>query len=187
MSTANKPEPSDLQYRRNVLDIYKNWSLEAIKGDLDTKRHNFSVVITNDFHDMNIGTVIRNANAFLAKEVIIVGKKKYDRRGTVGTHLYENLKHVRTVEELDFLEGSKVIGVDNVENALSIENYSWPNDHFYLVFGQEQVGIRDSLRSLCHQMVYINQYGSVRSLNVGVASGIAMYAICCQLKGYCVA
>lgn len=172
MTTSEKTDT------RNVIDYYKHWVIEAIKGDLETKRHNFSVVISNDFHDMNIGTVIRNANAFLAREVIIVGRKKYDRRGTVGTHLYENLQHVRTADELEVEPGSVVIGVDNVEGAEPIEKFSWTERHAYLVFGQETVGIQEPLRKHCQHMCYITQYGSVRSLNVGVASGIAMYALC---------
>lgn len=163
---------------RNVIDFYKHWSIEAIKGDLDVKRHNFSVVISNDFHDMNIGTVIRNANAFLAREVIIVGRKKYDRRGTVGTHLYENLRHVRCVDDLQIDPGSVVIGIDNIEGAEPIEKFTWTERHIYLVFGQETVGIQEPLLSRCDHVCYITQYGSVRSLNVGVASGIAMYALC---------
>jgi tRNA G18 (ribose-2'-O)-methylase SpoU len=169
--------------RRNVIDFYQAWSTEAIKGDLDAKRHNFSVVVANDIHDMNLGTVIRNANAFLAKEVIIVGRKSYDRRGTVGTHHYENLKHVREVEELVIDTNSCVIGIDNVDGAEPIENFSWPDQHVYLVFGQETVGIKEPLLTICDKICYITQYGSVRSLNVGVASGIAMYALCANRYG----
>ena len=80
---------------RNIIDYYKYWKTDAIKADLDSKRNNFSILISNDFHDFNIGSVIRNANAFLASQVIIVGKKQFDRRGTVGTHTYENMKYVQ--------------------------------------------------------------------------------------------
>lgn len=163
---------------RNVIDYYKYWTTDAIKADLDEKRHDFSVVVSNEFNDFNLGTVIRNANAFLASEVIVFGKKKFDRRGTVGTHLYENLRHVKFVEELCLPHGSVVVGVDNVEGAEPIEEFSWPKGHVVLAFGQESIGLQEPLLSLCDRMVYIRQYGSVRSLNVGVASGIAMYTYC---------
>jgi len=164
---------------RNIIDYYHYWDTEAIKADLDEKRHNFSILISNKLNDFNIGSVIRNANAFLAKEVIIYGRKKFDRRGTVGTHLYENLKHVKFIEDLD-LGDSVVVGIDNLEQAVPIENFEWPSKHVVMAFGQEQIGLPEEVLSLCSDIVYIKQYGSVRSLNVGCASAIAMYSHCVQ-------
>lgn len=162
---------------RNVIDLYKYWTEEAITADLRTKHHNFSVLITNQFNDFNIGSIIRNANAFCAKEVIIYGNKKYDRRGTVGAHLYTTMKHVRFVEELD-IQDSIVVGIDNLEGAVPIENFEWPDKHVIMAFGQESTGLTEEIINICQHMVYISQYGSVRSLNVGVASGISMYDFC---------
>jgi tRNA G18 (ribose-2'-O)-methylase SpoU len=166
---------------RNVIDVYKYWTVEAIKGNLDTKRHNFSVLISNQFKDFNIGTVIRNANAFLAREVIVFGRRQYDRRGAVGTYLYENLKFVKFVEELD-LKDCCVIGFDTGDDAVPVETFQWPKDkHVVMVFGQEDVGLVPELRNLCEKILYIKQYGSVRSLNVGCASSIAMYDYCTKV------
>lgn len=167
---------------RNVVDMYKYWTVDAIKADLRTKCNNFSVLITNEFHDFNIGSVIRNANAFCAKEVIVYGRKKFDRRGTVGSHLYTDLKHVKFTDDLD-LEGKILIGVDNLEGALPIESFEWPKEHVVLAFGQEGTGLTDDLIDLCQHMVYIKQYGSIRSLNVGCASAIAMYDYCRKMCG----
>ena len=164
---------------RNIIDLYKYWTVDAIKADLDTKRHNFSVLITNQFNDFNIGTVIRNANAFLAKNVYIYGKKRYDRRGTVGTHLYENIKIVKNIEELEFDSNTWIVGIDNLPDALPMEHYPWPNNmHIILCFGQESIGLSQEVLDICDDIVYISQYGSVRSLNVGCASAIAMYDYC---------
>ena len=167
---------------RNVVDMYKYWTVDAIKADLRTKCNNFSVLITNEFHDFNIGSLIRNANAFCAKEVIVYGRKKFDRRGTVGSHLYTDLKHVKFTDDLD-LEGKILIGVDNLEGALPIESFEWPKEHVVLAFGQEGTGLTDDLIDLCQHMVYIKQYGSIRSLNVGCASAIAMYDYCRKMCG----
>jgi tRNA G18 (ribose-2'-O)-methylase SpoU len=170
--------PTIVPDKRNVIDYFKYWSDEAIRADLDTKRNNFSILISNEFHDFNIGTVIRCANAFLAKEVIILGRRKYDKRGTVGTHIYENLKYVKFVEELD-LKDSYVIGIDNIDEAVPIQEIVWPTDkHIVLAFGQEQVGLSEEIKAICDKFAYIKQYGSVRSLNVGCAAGIAMYEYC---------
>lgn len=169
-----------MEYRedpRNVDDRFKYWSEEAIKADLRTNCHNFSILITNKFNDFNIGSVIRNANAFCAKEVIIYGSKQYDRRGTVGAHLYTNLKHVSFTDKLD-LGDSIIIGVDNLPQAVPIETFEWPKEHVVLVFGQEGTGLTEDLIELCDHMIYIKQYGSVRSLNVGCASAITMYDYC---------
>lgn len=152
--------------------------MDAIRANLDTKRNNFSVLISNEFQDFNIGSVIRNANAFLAKEVIICGRKKFDKRGTVGTHVYENLKHVKFIDEFKMPENSILIGVDNVENSVPVETFEWPDCHVILAFGQEQVGLPQDIIDICDHIVYIKQYGSVRSLNVGCASAILMYDYC---------
>lgn len=166
------------QDNRSVIDYYKYWKDEAIKADLDTKRHNFSILISNKLKDFNASTVIRNANAFLAKEVIIYGRKKWDRRGAIGTHNYTNFKYVKTEEELsDAIGDELVIGVDNINNAKRMETYNWPSVHFIVAFGQEDIGLPQELIDRCKDLVYISQYGSTRSLNVGCASAITMYDI----------
>lgn len=172
---------------RNIIDHYWYWKTEDIKADLDTKRHNFSILCSNLFNDFNIATIIRNANAFLAKEVIIFGSKQYDRRGTVGTHNYSHFRHFKTteLEQLkNHLSGSYVVGMDNIPESKNIQEISWPaNQHVVIAFGQEQVGLPQEIIDMCDELVYIPQYGSVRSLNVGTASGIAMYDYCSKTVG----
>ena len=172
---------------RNLIDHYRYWTHEAIMTDLDTRRNNFSVLCCNLANDFNIATVVRNSNAFLAQQVYIYGNKRYDRRGTVGTHLYTHFNHVAEIDDLkkiiDKLGQDKkhirIVGVDNVKNAYPVNKYQWPkNEHVLMVFGQEQVGIPKEVLDICHDTLYIQQYGSVRSLNVGTASGIAMYDYC---------
>ena len=172
----------------NVIDYYKNWESEQILADLNTKRNNFTVIASNLENDFNIATLIRNANAFMANEVWIYGRKQYDRRGTVGTHHYTNFKHVKTIDNIQdsLIELRKqhngnvrIVGMDNVDGAMNIEQYAWsPYKHTVMVFGQEKNGIPQELIDLCDDILYIKQYGSVRSLNVGTASGIAMYSYC---------
>jgi tRNA G18 (ribose-2'-O)-methylase SpoU len=165
---------------RNIIDYFYYWEHEAIKADLDKRRHNFSVLISNKFNDFNIGTVIRNCNAFLAKQILIYGRKKFDRRGAVGTYLYENIKHYDTVDDILDDNSGIIVAVDNVEGAVPIEDFDWPSEHTIMVFGQEQVGIPPELLERADHVVYIKQFGSVRSLNVGCASAIAMYDYCKQ-------
>lgn len=171
----------------NVIDYYKEWEVNAIIGDLDTKRKNFTVLCSNVENDFNIATAIRNSNAFLASEVWIYGRKQYDRRGTVGTHHYTHFRHVKTIDnvynEIEQLkkkhEKVRVVGVDNIPDALPIGNYAWSkHEHVLMIFGQEKNGVPKELLNICDDVVYIKQYGSVRSLNVGTASGIVMNSYC---------
>ena len=170
--------------KRNIIDYYAYWKTDAIKADMDDKRHNFSVVCVNFGVDFNIGSVIRNANAFLAKEVVLLGRKKWDRRGAVGTHNYLNFKHVKTIDDfatwLKTLTIPHVVAVDNTPDATPINEFVWGSHrtHTVMVFGQEDIGIPEDVKKLCPNTIYIPQYGSVRSLNVGVASGIAMHEYC---------
>jgi len=166
---------------RNVIDYYKYWREDAIVADLNEKRHNYSVLVSNLLRDFNLGTIIRNANAFLSRDVILYGRKKFDKRGTVGAHIYSNLKHVKEVEELDYKD-CVVVGIDNIPSSVPLETFNWKeiqgDRHLIMVFGQEDVGIPDELLVLCEHVVFITQYGSTRSLNVGTASGIAMFSYC---------
>ena len=181
-----KPWPSGPQYdaslleegdTRNVIDRYRYWTREAIVADLDQQRHSFHIAIENWEHDFNIGTVVRNANAFLAKAVHIVGKRKWNRRGAMVTDRYQHVRHHPTVD--DFIqwagnEALSVIGIDNVPGSEQIEKAEIPKN-CELVFGQEGPGLSEEMIDASLKVLAITQYGSTRSINAGVASGIAMY------------
>jgi tRNA G18 (ribose-2'-O)-methylase SpoU len=162
---------------RNVVDRYRYWRLEAIVEDLDRRRHPFHVAIENWAHDLNIGTVVRTANAFLAAEVHIVGRRRWNRRGAMVTDRYQHVRHHPTAE--DFARwatdsGLPLIGVDNLPGSDPIESAELP-ERCVLVFGQEGPGLSDAVRARCQQVLSISQFGSTRSINAGVASGIAMH------------
>jgi tRNA G18 (ribose-2'-O)-methylase SpoU len=165
--------------RRNVSDFYKDWTKDSINAHLDVNRHKFGILCCNFNNDFNIATTIRNNNAFLAKEVFIYGHKKWDRRGAVGAHLYSRIHHLATEEDLGEIGNYTWIdytwiGIDNIEGAVPMDSFVWPKNTL-MCFGQEQMGLPPEIIDRCQNVVYIKQYGSVRSLNVGTASGIAMY------------
>lgn len=172
------PELLELGDRRNVVDKYRYWSLAAIVADLDGGRHSFHVAIENWDHDFNIGTVVRNANAFLAAGVHIVGRRRWNRRGAMVTDRYQHVFHHPTVADFGEWaagEGLAIVGIDNIAGAVPIETTALPAS-CVLVFGQEGPGLTAEMVDACALLCEITQYGSTRSLNAGVASGIAMYA-----------
>lgn len=160
--------------KRNVVDFYKYWTNDSINAHLDMNRHDFGILCCNFNSDFNISTTIRNNNAFLAKEVFIYGHKNWDRRGAVGAHLYSRIHHLPDKKDLEMLENYTWVGIDNIEGAIPMGSYEWPKNPL-MCFGQEQAGLPEEIIERCQDVVYIKQYGSVRSLNVGTASGIAMY------------
>jgi tRNA G18 (ribose-2'-O)-methylase SpoU len=164
--------------RRNVVDRYRYWRREAVVEDLDARRHAFHVAIENWQHDMNIGTVVRTANAFLAAEVHIVGRRRWNRRGAMVTDRYQHVRHHPDIDALlswAHADGLTVIGVDNLPGAVPLETVELPR-RCVLLFGQEGPGLSDPARGSLDLVCSIAQYGSTRSINAGVASGIAMHA-----------
>lgn len=183
----DQPRPTDPRFdeellndgdRRNVVDAYRYWRREAIVEDIDTRRHTLHVAIENFENDANIGTVVRTANAFAAEAVHIVGKKRWNRRGAMVTDRYQHLLHHSTVQEVvDWAAENDltVVAVDNVPGSLPLETTVLP-ERCLLLFGQEGPGVTEEAREQSSMTVSIAQFGSTRSINAGVAAGIAMHS-----------
>jgi tRNA G18 (ribose-2'-O)-methylase SpoU len=163
--------------RRNVVDRYRYWRLEAIVADLDTRRHDFHVAIENWQHDFNIGTVVRTANAFLAAEVHIVGNRRWNRRGAMVTDRYQHLRHHPTAADLaSYLHDRDVPlwGIDNLPGSTHLETTRLPR-RVCLLLGQEGPGLSVGAREACDGTFSIAQFGSTRSINASAAAAIAMH------------
>lgn len=181
------PWPTDERYdpellaggdRRNVVDSYRYWRREAIIADLDERRHPLQVAIENFGHDHNIGTVVRTANAFGAASVHIVGRRRWNRRGAMVTDRYQHLHHhadVESVVRYAAAAGLIVVAVDNVPGSVPIETADLPRNCL-LLFGSESQGLTPEAKTAAATTVSIAQFGSTRSINAGVAAGIAMHA-----------
>lgn len=162
---------------RNVVDKYRGLTVDEIKSDLNKSRHNFHIAVENFQHDFNIGTIARNANAFNAAGIHIIGKKHWNRRGAMKTEAYMNVFHHKTVA--DFISWAKengliLIAIDNQKGSKNLQDSELPKKSV-LVFGNESDGLSKEMIKACKQMISIEQFGSTRSVNVGVASGILMY------------
>ncbi|MCF2526433.1 TrmH family RNA methyltransferase [Yinghuangia soli] len=163
--------------RRNVVDRYRYWTHDAIVADLDTRRHDFHVAVENWQHDFNIGSVVRTANAFLAREVHIVGKRRWNRRGAMVTDRYQHVRNHSSVAELAAWaaeEGLPVIGIDNLPGAVPLETTQLPR-RCVLLFGQEGPGLTEEAWAASSLVCSIAQFGSTRSMNAGAAAAIAMH------------
>jgi tRNA G18 (ribose-2'-O)-methylase SpoU len=180
------PLPQDPRYdpellrdgdRRNVADRYRYWTVEAVRADLAARSHPFHVAVENWQHDLNIGTLVRNANAFGARGVHVVGRRRWNRRGAMVTDRYLDVRHHPHAAALAAWaagEGLPLIGVDNLPGAVDLRHADLPRA-CVLLFGQEGPGLSPAARDAVAQVVSIPQTGSTRSINAGVASGIAMY------------
>lgn len=211
--------------RRNVLDRYRYWTVDAIKADLDARgRHGFEVAVENWTHDFNIGSMVRTANAFAARRVHIVGPHKWNRKGALMTELYQHVEYHPSIDELftgwragiaaeiadcevqlaqltldpshpDFghecipdlamqrvevrerlrvLREARVIALDIIPGAVPIETYRFP-ERCLMLFGAEGPGLSEKAVSMADDVVYISQFGSVRSINAGAAAAVAMH------------
>ncbi|XXM85085.1 RNA methyltransferase [Cellulosimicrobium sp. PMB13] len=181
--TDPRYDPELLEHgdRRNVVDRYRYWTVEAVVADLDARRSSdrlFHVAIENWAHDLNIGSVVRTANAFNAAGVHVVGRRRWNRRGAMVTDRYLHVHHHASVAELAAwarAEGLPVLGIDNVPGSVPIEGLALPRA-CVLLLGQESSGLTPEAVAACEAVLHITQLGSTRSLNAGAAAAIAMHA-----------
>ncbi|MDY0829738.1 TrmH family RNA methyltransferase [Microbacterium sp. BG28] len=166
--------------RRNVIDRYRYWRMEAIVADLDAHRHGFHVAIENWQHDMNIGSIVRSANAFAAAEVHIIGRRRWNKRGAMVTDRYQHVRHhddVAAFAAWAAAEQLPVIAVDNVPGSVPVQDAELP-ERCVLVFGQEGPGLSPEAVAAASGVVEISQYGSTRSINAAAAAAVVMYEWC---------
>ncbi len=172
------PELLEQGDTRNVIDRYRYWSMEAIVADLDEHRHPFQVAIENWQHDMNIGSIVRSANAFAAETVHIIGRRRWNKRGAMVTDRYQHvLQHpdVAAFAEWARENAIPVIAIDNIEGSVAVETFRFP-ERCVLLFGQEGPGLTAEAVAAAEAVVEISQFGSTRSINASAAAAIAMHA-----------
>lgn len=161
---------------RNVVDEFRNMTVDAIKEELDTRRHSVQIAIENFQHDFNIGTIVRNANAFNVSAVHIIGKRHWNRRGAMVTDRYLHIHHHKSINEFREAIGNlPIIGIDNIPGSEPFASVQLPENAVF-VFGGEGPGLSQEMIECCEKLIAIEQFGSTRSVNVGVASGIILYS-----------
>lgn len=166
-----------MQDKRNVLDEFKGMPQDEIVEVLDTRGVELEIAIENTLRDFNMGTIVRSANAFGVRRVHVIGRKQWNKRGAMATDKYLNVYYHETPQE--FAEkirkkGKTIVAIENNVDSRPLAAKPLPQNAV-LVFGQEGTGISKHLLEITDETVYIEQLGSTRSVNVGVAAGIAMY------------
>jgi len=172
------PELLERGDTRNVIDRYRYWTMDAIVADLDRHRHPFHVAIENWQHDMNIGSIVRSANAFAADTVHIVGRRRWNKRGAMVTDRYQHVEYHADVAGLvDWAreQSLPIIAIDNVPGSVIIETFAFP-ERCLLLFGQEGPGLSDEAIAAADAVVEISQFGSTRSINASAAAAVTMHA-----------
>ena len=171
------PELLERGDTRNVIDRYRYWSMTAIVADLDEHRHPFHVAIENWQHDMNIGSIVRSANAFAADTVHIIGRKRWNKRGAMVTDRYQHVLHHPDVAAFVVWAGENalpIIAIDNVPGSVIIETFAFP-ERCVMLFGQEGPGLSEAAIASADAVVEISQFGSTRSLNASAAAAVTMH------------
>ena len=162
---------------RNVIDRFRYWSMEAIVADLDEQRHPFQVAIENWQHDMNIGSIVRSANAFAAETVHIIGRRRWNKRGAMVTDRYQHVLHhpdVAAFVTWAHEHNLPIVAIDNVPGSVIIETFAFP-ERCVLLFGQEGPGLSPEALVAADAVVEISQFGSTRSINASAAAAVAMH------------
>ena len=165
--------PSD---SRNVVNRYKGVPMEQIINDLDAHGSALEIAIDNVERDFNMGTIVRSANAFGVRHVHVIGRRQWNKRGAMMTDKYLHVHYYVAADDfIHAIADKELVAIDNVDDSQPLSRTRLPKNAV-LLFGAERSGIRQELLRYAARTIAIEQFGSTRSLNVGVAAGIAMYA-----------
>ena len=165
------------QDNRNVIDEFKGRSEADIIQILDDRSHQLVIALENTEREFSMGTIVRSANAFGVRDVYVIGRKQWNKRGAMVTDKYLRVHYLPSVGEfVNEMRRQKriIIVIDNIEGSLPASQVELP-ELAVLVFGQEGPGISPEMAAVADTVVKIEQFGSTRSLNVATAATVAMY------------
>ena len=184
----------------NVRDELQNCDIEDLKLIQKSYSKNFSILLFNVRTSGNVGTIIRSACLLGCREVIICGRKVYDRRHTVGAHNYIDVKHWDDVlkveitckpntkpteynEKLDYNEKTFYERLDGrtpvilEQGGVDIRSVDWVTiKNPVIVVGNESLGVPDWFAPEAIR-VSIPQWSVMRSMNVAMAATIAIWEL----------
>lgn len=147
-----------------------------VRSELERIRHPFRIAIDRAKNPFNIGSIIRTAHSFLAKEIILVGTEPWYERAAMGMQRYENIIELPTERTfLDVAEqaGWRLIAFEKDHAQVGLWETELPDDAVF-IFGNEDSGCSPGILEAAEQIVAIPMFGINHSYPISVAAGIAM-------------
>ena len=149
---------------------------QEIRSELNRIRHPFRIAIDRAKNPFNIGSIIRTAHSFLAKEIILIGTEPWYERAAMGMQRYENIVELPT--ERAFLDAAEkagwpLVAFEKDHAQTGMWEAEIPDDAV-LIFGNEDDGCSPGLLEAADQVLGIPMFGINHSYPISVAAGIAM-------------
>ncbi len=175
----------------NVREEFRTLPVDELQTIAKEHSLPFAIALANVTGDLNTGTTIRTACAMGAERVFIFGKRKYDRRSTVGAHHYIDVVAPDPPNGEDFdwdaamqtirLYGYTPVCIEQGGLPLYTCDVSMIPPPPCLVVGAESTGIPRSVwsKELCYE---VPQPGIIRSMNVSAAAAIALWHVSCGIQ-----
>lgn len=135
------------------------------------------LILSNLQKDLNVGALLRSADAFGVREVVLVGRRRIANTAAVGAHRFvrrTTFLHLRDAVDHVRALGARVVGVEIDARSVPIDAHPFAGSTAF-VLGNEGSGLSAAQRELCDSLVRIRQYGHVHSLNVHLAGAIALH------------
>jgi tRNA G18 (ribose-2'-O)-methylase SpoU len=143
------------------------------------------IIILDDIRSLNnIGSVFRTADAFLIEKIYLCGitaipPNKEIHKTALGATETVDWEHAENV--LDVIanlknQEIKVFAIEQVENAIFLQNFETEkNQKYAVVLGNEVFGVAQKAVEICDGTIEIPQLGTKHSLNIAVSAGIIVW------------
>ncbi|HPO50891.1 MAG TPA: TrmH family RNA methyltransferase [Spirochaetota bacterium] len=170
---------------QNLIKTENSFIEEKCYDDVGRERKIFPIkLILNDIRSpFNVGSIFRTSEAFGVEEIVISGitpipgkNPKIDKtiKNSYVKHFYtEDI--VKTIKSYKS-QGYSIISLEKTSNSTDISetNINFP---IVLILGNEEFGVMKELLELSDKIVHIKMFGMKNSINVGIATGIALNTI----------
>ncbi len=156
--------------------LHRSWRKKS-KGKL-------SIIICGVQGPHNIGSILRSAAAERVDHIWFTSNATTPVNSKVGKTALGSQRYLEWKETLSPSEaiaearsqGYRIVALELASESLPIHDFDFSGD-ICLVVGHEDRGIESEILSACDFSTYIPQLGRIGSLNVAVATAIAIYEI----------
>ncbi len=160
----------------------KFYTVRRIDNGRPSRRFPVTALLDNIRSPFNVGNVFRSADCLGVQELALCGitphppslKIERTAMGTIPEVEWAYFEDTLTALEHYRSLGRKIVALETVENAVSLENFSEFEDSVF-IFGNEEFGITESVLKECDQIVEIPMVGKKNSLNVANSFAIVFY------------